>query len=531
MTPKTASVSRRTTAIRRRLASSAVPVLRICALVIAMLVATIAGARTPLAVSFRPQYHFSAAQNWINDPNGLLFLDGEYHLFYQYNPFGDRWGHMSWGHARSRDLVQWEELPVAIAEDPAYMIFSGSIVVDRDNSSGFGANGAVPLVAAYTGFQRGPAEIQNQQLAFSNDGARTWTKYSGNPVLDLGLRAFRDPKIFWYDAKQQWVMAAVLSDARKVAFFGSKDLKTWQHLSDFGPAGVADGPWECPDLFALPVADAPREVRWVLKVDVYKSPTAVGSGAQYFIGRFDGATFTPEPGSSAQPVDYGKDFYAAASWSNLPASDGRHLWIAWMNSHEYAQDTPTAPWRGMMTVPREVSLRRTAAGFELLQAPVSELARLRVHHRRRADLRLEDEHPTLLESRLAASSEIVAILKAGEADELGLEVRVGQREKTVIGYDVRAGRLFVDRSQSGRSDFSDKFAGRVFAPFALTDGCLKLHLLLDHSSVEVFAGNGERVFSEQIFPASGSLGLRAYAKGQGAQLRALDTWDLVPRGR
>jgi len=404
------------------------------------------------------------------------------------------------------------------------MIFSGSIVVDPDNSSGFGDAGATPLVAVYTGYRRDASQIQNQQLAYSRDRGLTWVKYSGNPVLDLQLRAFRDPKVFWHEPTRRWIMAAVLSDARKVTFYGSKNLKEWQHLGDFGPAGAVDGVWECPDIFALPVTGSAGEARWILKVDVFKSAVAQGSGAQYFVGQFDGRTFVPDSGSSARPVDYGKDFYAAASWSNLPAG-GRHLWVAWMNNHEYAQDTPTTPWRGMMTVPRAVSLGRTAGGVELLQSPAGELPSLRSQHRRRADVPLR-QMPTLVEAKLDPASEIIVTFEAGSAAEVGLEVRVGHDEKTVIGYDVTAQRLFVDRSHSGRTDFNAKFAGRESAPLTLSDGSLTLHILLDAASVEVFAGNGARVFTEQIFPSASSLGLRAYANGGKAVLKSLDSWTL-----
>jgi fructan beta-fructosidase len=273
------------------------------------------------------------------------------------------------------------------------------------------------------------------------------------------------------------------------------------------------------------VTGAAGEERWILKVDVYKSAIAPGSGAQYFVGRFDGSSFFPESGSSSQPVDYGRDFYAAASWANLPANR-RHLWIAWMNNHQYAELTPTAPWRGMMSVPREVSLRRTAAGFELLQSPVAELTGLRSHHRGHVNVPL-GRQPILLDAKLDSAAEIVATLQAGGADELGLEVRVGQSEKTVIGYDAKSQRLFVDRSHSGRTDFSPQFAGRQFAPLALPDGSLMLHIFLDGASLEVFAGSGERVFSEQIFPAAASVALRAYAKGEKAMLTALDSWSLA----
>jgi fructan beta-fructosidase len=486
-----------------------------------------AAAAPAATTEFRPAYHFSPAKNWMNDPNGLVWLNGTYHMFYQYNPYGDRWGHMSWGHAQSRDLYHWQELPVALSEDDSYMIFSGSVVVDEQNSSGFGQAERAPLVALYTGSQRGAAGIQNQQVAYSNDAALTWTKFTGNPVLDLDLHAFRDPKVFWYEPAHQWIMVAVLSDAHRVTFYGSSDLKIWRHLSDFGPAGGVDGAWECPDLFVLPVINAPGEVRWILKVDVFKSATVAGSGAQYFVGTFDGRAFTTEPEETAQPVDYGKDFYAAASWSHLPASAGRHVWIGWMSNHEYAQEVPTAPWRGAMSVPREVSLRRSPTGYELLQAPAAELHGLRRRHRRRVSLDLNSRREsTSLVAALSPAAEIVATLEPRDAREFGLQVRVGVHEKTLIGYDVKSQRLFVDRSNSGRSDFSPGFAQRQWAPLALSHA-LRLHVLLDRSSVEVFAGDGQRVLTEQIFPAAGSLGLRAYARQGTAVLRKLDVWDLT----
>jgi fructan beta-fructosidase len=479
---------------------------------------------------FRPQYHFSARRHWLNDPNGLVYFEGEYHLFYQYNPFGDRWGHMSWGHAISSDLVHWHELPVAIPEDPDTMIFSGSVVVDAGNTSGFGSDGRTPLVAIYTGFQRSAAGLQNQQLAYSVDRGRTWTKYAGNPVLDLGLKEFRDPKVFWYAATQEWLMVAVLADQKKTTFFASPDLKHWRHVGDFGPAGAVDGAWECPDLIELPVTGAQGGSRWLLKVDVFESQVA-GAGAQYFVGDFDGRAFTALPGETGRVVDWGRDFYAAASWAHLPASDGRHVWIGWMNNHEYAQDIPTAPWRGAMSVPRSLSLRERDGSFELLQSPVAELESLRMNHRRLVGVRLTDTDidratSTSVVPRLSASAEILATLRPGDSSETGLLLRVGGRERTVVGYDVASRRLFIDRTHSGATGFSDRFPGRQFAPFELDHGELKLHILLDRSSIELFAGDGELVMTEQIFPAPTSVGLHAYARGGTASLASIDLWDL-----
>ena len=239
---------------------------------------------------FRPQYHFTPEKNWMNDPNGLVFYEGEYHLFYQYNPFGDKWGHMSWGHAMSRDLAHWQHLPLALAEEAGLMIFSGSAVVDWKNSSGFGKNGKPPLVAIYTGHYT-EKPLENQHIAYSNDEGRTWTKYAGNPVLDIGAKDFRDPKVQWHEPGKHWIMTVALPTEHKVRFYGSPDLKTWTLRGEFGPAGATKGVWECPDLFPLPIEGEPHRTRWVLIVNVGGGSAAGGSGTQYFIGEFDGQTF------------------------------------------------------------------------------------------------------------------------------------------------------------------------------------------------------------------------------------------------
>lgn len=251
---------------------------------------------------FRPQFHFTPERNWMNDPNGMVFYDGEWHLFYQYNPHGDRWGHMSWGHAASRDLVHWEHLPVALAEDEV-MIFSGSAVVDWKNTSGFGKNEQPPLVAIYTGHRDGR---QDQRLAYSNDRGRTWTKFAGNPVLDLKMADFRDPKVFWHEGTARWIMTVALPAEKKVHFYASPDLKAWKYVGEFGPAGATSGAWECPDLFPLPIEGG--GAKWVLIVNINPGGPAGGSGCQYFVGEFDGAKFTQEalPPAMAEFVPEGK---------------------------------------------------------------------------------------------------------------------------------------------------------------------------------------------------------------------------------
>ena len=248
----------------------------------------LAAAALPAREPFRPAFHFTPERNWMNDPNGMVFHDGQWHLFYQYNPFGDKWGHMSWGHAVSRDLVNWDELPLALAEENGVMVFSGSAVVDTNNTSGFGTKDRPPLVAIYTAHT---AENQSQALAYSTDGGLTWTKYAGNPVLDIGQKDFRDPKVIWHEPTRRWIMAVVLPTEHKVQFYASENLKRWTHLSDFGPVSATGGIWECPDLFPLPVEGKGGAPKWVLLVNLNPGGPAGGSGCQYFVGDFDGKTF------------------------------------------------------------------------------------------------------------------------------------------------------------------------------------------------------------------------------------------------
>ena len=337
---------------------------------------------------YRPQYHFTPAVNWMNDPNGMVHYDGEWHLFYQYNPFGAKWGHMSWGHAVSPDLVHWQHLPVAIPEVDGVMAFSGSAVVDWENTTGVGRDGRPPLVAIYTG-HRTDRPSQSQYLAYSTDRGRTWTRYAGNPVLDVGSAEFRDPKVMWHAPTRRWVMTVVLATEHTVRFYGSPDLKTWTPLSDFGPTAATGGVWECPDLFELPVDGDATDTRWVLIVNLNPGGIAGGSGGQYFVGRFDGTRFVADQdGGGAAPaspdprgalwLDHGRDFYAGVTWSDAPKGDGRRVLLGWMNNWQYANDIPTAPWRSAMSVPRALSLTRTPAGIRLVQTPVRELEARRV---------------------------------------------------------------------------------------------------------------------------------------------------------
>ena len=476
----------------------------------------------------RPLYHFTPPKNFVNDPNGLVFMDGEYHLFYQHNPEGNRWGHMSWGHAVSRDLVRWQHLPIALREEDGTMIFSGSAVFDARNTSGLGRKDASPLIAVYTGDGH---KKQTQNLASSTDRGRTWAKFAGNPVLDLNSNSFRDPKVFWHKPSARWIMATVLADDRKVRLWGSSDLKSWEKLSDFGPAGSVQGVWECPELFEAPVeGGAQGESRWVLKVDVNAGAPFGGSGGQYFVGRFDGKEFRREGEKSNAPlwIDFGKDFYASQTWNDAP-TDGRPIWIAWMNNWQYANEIPTSPWRGAMTFPRSVALRKTLDGFRLVQTLVDSLKQIRGKHER-IEGRAIPEGETRLEADgvQGTSLEIVAEFAVGEADTFGLKVRRGEGQETLVGIDRRSGTVFIDRTRSGAVDFSADFPGRHSARLSAADGPIRLHILIDITSVEVFADDGQVVLTDQIFPATSSIGVSLFATDRSARLRSLDAWELRP---
>jgi fructan beta-fructosidase len=473
---------------------------------------------------FRLQFHFSPARNWTNDPNGLVYYKGEYHLFYQYNPFGDTWGHMSWGHAVSPDLVHWQHLPVALAEENGEMIFSGSAVVDWRNSSGLcrnqDAGDTSCLIAIYTG----NSDHQSQSIAFSNDRGRTWTKYKGNPVIDLGLRDFRDPKVFRHEADRKWVMVAALPAEHKVRFFGSTDLKRWNVLSDFGSAGATGGAWECPDLF--PLAMNGGQTRWVLSVNINPGGIAGGSGNQYFVGRFDGTKFTNDnPASQTLWADYGMDFYASQSYSDIPPADGRRIWLGWFSNWLYAGKEPTRPWRCAQSIPRVLKLKMIRGSIRLVQQPIAELAALRGEavHLAAADVTAANRRLGEFQSD---SYEIDAEFDSGTADEVGFRLRVGGAEQTLAGCDFRKSEGFIDRAKSGTVNFSGDFAGRHAGPLDLLAHRIKLRIFVDRSSVELFANGGETVISDRIFPSPGSTGLQIYERGGSARVVSLDVWKL-----
>jgi fructan beta-fructosidase len=471
----------------------------------------------------RPSYHFAPERNWMNDPNGLVYYDGEYHLFYQYNPHGDRWGHISWGHAVSRDLVTWEELPVAIPETDV-MAFSGSAVVDWNNSSGFGRDGKPPMIAIYTGANP-KTNNQSQYLAYSNDRGRTFTIHG--KVLDIGSAEFRDPKVFWHEATKRWVMAVVLAVENKVSFYTSPDLKSWAHASDFGPMGARGKNWECPDLFELPVEGGhPGEKRWVLSVNLGDDAIAGGSGGQYFVGDFDGSKFTPVPGWDDAPrwMDWGADFYAAVSWNDMPRSDPRRIWIGWANNWDYALDIPADPARGLMSVPRTVRLLKTADGYRIAQAPVAELERWRTDHRAATRIRLGNKPVALPVT--GGAVELQLEIDTGTAKQVALVLTDGEGYQTLIGVAPGANQIFIDRTRSGPR-FHDSFTGRHAAPVVLKDGKIKLRVLVDESIVELYANDGTATITDRFFRGGGELRWSMLARGGTATVRKLNSWTIA----
>jgi fructan beta-fructosidase len=476
---------------------------------------------------YRPQFHFTPAENWINDPNGLVYHEGEYHLFYQHNPFGDQWGHMSWGHAVSTDLMHWKELDVALHEEDDIMIFSGSAVVDKQNTSGLGSEENPPMVAIYTGHHDSEENPkQDQRIAYSTDNGRSWTKYEGNPVIDEEMENFRDPKVIWHDETEKWIMVVALPTQYKVRFYSSDNLIDWELESEFGPAGGTGGIWECPDLFKLPVDGSDGGSRWVLQVDMNPGAVAGGSGGQYFVGDFDGSEFTQNKETKGETlwVDYGKDFYAVQSYSNSP--DGRRLWLAWMNNWNYAGEIPTNPWRGAMTIPRKVGLTATQAGPRLTQKPVDELSTIAENGQRFENITISDGVFTD-ENLEGTTYKINVEIQLNSADHVGFNLRKGDEEQTVVGYDVTDEELFVDRRNSGNVSFHEDFAADVqTAPLKLSNNILTLEILVDRSSVEVFSGNGERSITNRIFPDKSSMGIEIFSEGGAAEVVNLDFREL-----
>jgi len=460
----------------------------------------------------RPLLHFTPPAHWLNDPNGLVYQNGEYHLFYQHHPHSLTPGPMHWGHAVSHDLLRWEHLPIALAPDEHGMIFSGSAVVDENNTAGFGANA---LLALYTAHKE-PGHLETQCLAFSLDGGRAWTKYAGNPVLpNPGLRDFRDPKVFWH--ADGWVMC--LAAGREILFYTSPNLKDWTRAGSFAPQEIPRAAvLETPDLFELPVGSS-RQMRWVLTLGINSGAPAGGSGSCYFVGGFDGFTFTPE---TFGWMNYGPDFYAPQTWNNAP--NARRICLGWMNNWQYAAQTPASEWRGMFSIPRELTLVESEAGISLAQNPIVEVnARRRKTFAMRGRTFQPGEYP--LNGEQAAAWDVEAEIALGAADCFGCRIGASTDEETILFCDVAAQTINVNRARSGQVNFHKDFATIHSAPLP-GGGMVALRILFDYNSVEVFVQNGRVVLSESIFPAAQAHKLTFFVAGGALTVKNLKVFQL-----
>lgn len=451
---------------------------------------------------FRPGFHFSPPSNWANDPNGLVYYEGSYHLFYQYHPFSNKWGPMHWGHAVSRDLVHWEHAPIALFPDEHGAIFSGCCVVDWNNSSGFFED-SHGLVAIFTHADTHPKTgqpRQRQSLAYSSDKGQTWHKYDGNPVLaEENLIDFRDPKVFWHPQSGRWIMSVVAGDHAR--FYASPNLREWTLTGEFGRGeGSHDGVWECPDLFELPVDDTGR-TKWVLIISIGDNPNCPeGSRTQYFVGEFDGNTFINDnPPDRILWLDYGRDNYAGVTWSDIPEQDGRRVIIGWMSNWKYANDTPTGSWRGAMTLPRALSLTSKNGDVLLTQMPIREIEQLRQDSKSWQAVTVTPDEPFVQKTK-DDLLEIEAEIDVQSGGKVQIHLQSFGNSGIVIGYDSMSQELFIDRSASGVTDFHPAFASKHSAGMVAEKGQIKLHIWLDRNAVEVYADNGVVAMTDQIFP-------------------------------
>ncbi|MEM6262480.1 MAG: glycoside hydrolase family 32 protein [Bacteroidota bacterium] len=449
----------------------------------------------------RPQFHFSPDSMWMNDPNGMVYYDGVYHLFYQFYPDSTVWGPMHWGHATSKDLVHWEHLPIALYPDSLGLIFSGSAVVDWKNTAGFKSGEKDPLVAMYTyhlmeGEKAGRTDFQYQGIAYSTDGGISWDKYEGNPVIpNSGVKDFRDPKMFWHEASNQWVMILAAKD--RVQLFNSPDLKNWTLASEFGAnEGSHSGVWECPDLFELPVIGG-TGTKWMMIVSLGDGGPNGGSCTQYFIGDFDGKTFVNDHSpETILWLDDGRDNYAGVTWSDVPESDSRKIFLGWMSNWKYAQVVPTETWRSAMTVPRKLELVETRQGVRLKTLPVRELEQLR-------------KEALVIEQPGAEDQQVVIPLTEG-LGELKLDLRTeasftiqlknSKGESVQFLYDASLNQYAIDRANAGKVDFESSFPDTQVIPRKGKWASHSFHVFVDHSSMEVFAEGGLTVATSLFFP-------------------------------
>lgn len=498
---------------------------------------------------YRPSYHFTPLYGWMNDPNGMVYKDGEYHLYFQYNPYGSKWGNMHWGHAVSKDLIHWEHLDPAIARDPVGHIFSGSSVVDKKNTAGFGKDA---IIAIYTNNSVNHDEVQC--IAYSNDNGRTFTKYEGNPVLTPfdGLKDFRDPKVFWYEKDKCWFM--IVSADKETRFYKSKNLKKWDYVSAFGK-GLGQQPcqYECPDFFQLPVNGDEKNKKWVMTMNINPGCWFGGSATEYFVGDFDGKNFTCPDANEVKWLDWGKDHYATVTFSN---TGSRVLAITWMSNWQYANLTPFKQNRGANGLPRELKLYEKNGKFYISEDVASEALALRKSTKELGSQTVEGEKAFAgATSGMEGAFEIEADVTADANGIAGIELYNNKRERTLIYIDMKEGKVVMDRTESGLTDFGkqsvphdielawDKqraaegkqpariensinykndFALATWAPLSLCqEGKKAFHLdiFADKSSIELFVDGGRIAMTNLVFPVAPYENVKLYSKGGKAEFQ------------
>ena len=498
---------------------------------------------------YRPSYHFTPLYGWMNDPNGMVYKDGEYHLYFQYNPYGSKWGNMHWGHAVSRDLIHWEHLDPAIARDPVGHIFSGSSVVDKKNTAGFGKDA---IIAIYTNNSVNHDEVQC--IAYSNDNGRTFTKYEGNPVLTPfdGLKDFRDPKVFWYEKDKCWFM--IVSADKETRFYKSKNLKKWDYVSAFGK-GLGQQPcqYECPDFFQLPVNGDEKNKKWVMTMNINPGCWFGGSATEYFVGDFDGKNFTCPDANEVKWLDWGKDHYATVTFSN---TGSRVLAITWMSNWQYAILTPFKQNRGANGLPRELKLYEKNGKYYISEDVAPEALALRKSTKELGSQTVEGEKAFAgATSGMEGAFEIEADVTADANGIAGIELYNNKRERTLIYIDMKEGKVVMDRTESGLTDFGkqsvphdielawDKqraaegkqpariensinykndFALATWAPLSLCqEGKKAFHLdiFADKPSIELFVDGGRIAMTNLVFPVAPYENVKLYSKGGKAEFQ------------
>lgn len=470
--------------------------------------------------SFRPVYHHTPAYGWMNDPNGMFYKDGVYHLYFQYNPYGSVWGNMHWGHSTSTDLMHWKFEGCAIVPDAWGAIFSGSCVVDHENTAGFGKEA---VVAFYTSAKSTPwGDIQMQSMAYSLDNGKTFTKYEGNPILTSSERDFRDPKVFWYAPGKHWIM--ILAVGQHMEIYSSVNLKEWKKESEFGAMqGAHGGVWECPDLVEIPV-EGTREKKWVLICNLNPGGPFGGSAAQYFVGSFDGKMFVNESPTQTKWMDWGKDNYATVTWNNAP--DGRCIALGWMSNWQYANNVPTRQYRSANTLARDLTLYREGQELYLKSTPSVEVKKARGKKVSIPSFKVSEKHEivNLFEEKQGAYEVEIVIQNAG-ASKIAFCLLNDKGEKVSMYYDLNRKQFVMDRSESGMVDFSKDFPAVTVAPVNV-DKELTLRLFVDRSSIEAFGEDGKFVMTNLVFPSQPYVKMCFEADKNGYAVKALNVYKL-----